>query len=93
MNWLSEQPLIVMPVSIGGKYHGYTCLVVCPANAAFFAYALANIQDFVSINDIDAGTTADGETFDLSGRRSTASQRGVQIRRTADGTVRKVIVK
>lgn len=47
MNWLSEQPLIVMPVSIGGKYHGYTCLVVCPVNAAFFAYALANIQDFV----------------------------------------------
>jgi len=45
------------------------------------------------INDIDAGTTADGETFDLSGRRSTASQRGVQIRRDADGTVRKVIVK
>ena len=57
MNWLSEQPLIVMPVSIGGKYHGYTCLVVCPVNAAFFAYALANIQDFVSINDIEDGYT------------------------------------
>ncbi len=55
MNWLSEQPMIVMPVSVGGKYHGYTCLVVCPANAAFFAYALANIQDFVSINDIEEG--------------------------------------
>lgn len=55
MKWLSEQQLIVMPVSIGGKYHGYSCLVVCPANAAFFAYALANIQDFVSINDIEDG--------------------------------------
>ena len=55
MSWLSEQPMIVMPVSIGGKYHGYSCLVVCPSNAAFFAYALANIQDFVSINDIDEG--------------------------------------
>lgn len=52
MKWLSEQSLIVMPVSVGGKYHGYSCLVVCPANAAFFAYALANIQDFVSINEI-----------------------------------------
>ncbi len=57
MNWLSEQPLIIMPVSIGGKYHGYSCLVVCPSNAAFFAYALANIQDFVSINDIEQGYT------------------------------------
>ena len=52
MNWLAEQQLIVMPVSIGGKYHGYPALVVCPANAAFFAYALANIQDFVGIGEI-----------------------------------------
>lgn len=56
MKWLGEQQLIVLPVSIGGKYHGYSCLVVCPANAAFFAFALANIQDFVSINDIADGT-------------------------------------
>ncbi len=52
MNWLSEINLVVMPVSVGGKAHGYSCLVVCPANAAFFTYALANIQDFVSIDDI-----------------------------------------
>lgn len=52
MTWFAEQPLVVMPVSIGGKAHGYSCLVVCPLNAAFFAYALSNIQDFVSINDI-----------------------------------------
>ena len=57
MKWLGEQHLIVMPVSIGGKYHGYSCLIVCPLNAAFFAYALANIQDFVSINDIENGYT------------------------------------
>ena len=55
MNWLAEQQLIVMPVSVGGKYHGYSCLVVCPANAAFFAYALANIQDFVSYKDLAEG--------------------------------------
>lgn len=52
MAWLSEQSLVVMPFSIGGKIHGYDSLVVAPANAAFFAYALANIQDFVSWNDI-----------------------------------------
>lgn len=53
MAWLSEQSLVVMPFSIGGKIHGYDSLVVAPANAAFFAYALANIQDFVSFNDIE----------------------------------------
>lgn len=52
MAWLSEQSLVVMPFSIGGKIHGYDSLVVAPANAAFFAYALANIQDFVSWKDI-----------------------------------------
>lgn len=58
MKWLGEQPLVVMPVSIGGKHHGYSCLVICPANAAFFAYALANIQDFVCIDDV-IGTDGD----------------------------------
>lgn len=53
MNWLSEKHLIVMPVSIGGKAHSYSCLVVCPQNAAFFAYGLANMQSFVSIDDIE----------------------------------------
>ena len=52
MEWLSEQELCVMPFSLGGKIHGYDSLVVGPLNAAFFAYALANIQDFVSIDDI-----------------------------------------
>ena len=55
MNWFREQELVVAPISIGGDIHGYPCIVVAPANAAFFAYALANIQDFVSIDSIDDG--------------------------------------
>lgn len=54
MAWLSEQTLVVMPFSIGSKIYGYDSLVVAPANAAFFAYALANIQSFVSIDDINS---------------------------------------
>ena len=57
MSWLAEQSLVVMPATIGGKAHSYTCLVICPANAAFFAYALSNIQDFVNIDDIEDGYT------------------------------------
>ena len=55
MSWLSAQNLVLMPAGIGGKAHTYSCLVVCPANAAFFAFALSNIQDFVSIDDIEDG--------------------------------------
>ena len=57
MSWLSEQSLIVMPASIGGRAHSYSCLVVCPTNAAFFAYALSNIQEFESILEIEDGYT------------------------------------
>lgn len=52
MDWFGKQDVVVMPFSIGGKIHGYPSLVVAPVNAAFFAYALANIQDFVSIDEI-----------------------------------------
>lgn len=52
MDWLSNQAIVMMPFKAGGRYHGYDSLVVCPANASFFALAIANIQGFVGINDI-----------------------------------------
>ncbi|MFH1524705.1 MAG: DUF4914 family protein, partial [Chloroflexota bacterium] len=42
--WLSEQDLIVLPFSAGGLDLGYDSLLIAPANAAFFALALADIQ-------------------------------------------------
>lgn len=52
LDWLSGQPLIIMPFKAGGNYFGYDALIVCPANAAFFALALANMQGFTSVLDI-----------------------------------------
>ena len=40
--------------------------------------------------DTEAAPT---ETFDLSGRRISGSQRGINIQRLSDGTLRKVIRK
>ncbi len=57
MDWLKTQGLILLPFHAGGKYFGYDALMVCPANAAFFALALANMQGFVSIHDIKEGFT------------------------------------
>lgn len=52
MEWMSEQPVILLPFRAGGKYFGYDSLVVCPANAAFFALAIANIQGFIGVQEI-----------------------------------------
>lgn len=57
MDWISHQELVVMPFIMGSKLHGYESLVVAPANAAFFAFALANIQKFISIEDVEEGYT------------------------------------
>jgi len=43
-DWLSEQELIVLPFSAGGLELGYDSLLVAPANAAFFALSLADLQ-------------------------------------------------
>ena len=55
MDWLSCQELVVMPFMMGSKLHSYESLVVAPVNVAFFAFALANIQKFVSIEDVEEG--------------------------------------
>lgn len=57
MEWLGEQQLIVLPFHAGGKYYGYDSLMVCPVNAAFFALSLANMQGFVSIDNVQEGYT------------------------------------
>ena len=57
MEWFKTQQLIVLPFHAGGRYYGYDSLMICPANAAFFALSLANMQGFVSIFDVPQGFT------------------------------------
>ena len=57
MDWLGSQRLIMLPFHAGGRYYGYDSLMICPMNAAFFALSLANMQGFVSINDVEDGFT------------------------------------
>ena len=42
--WLKTQEFIVMPFNAGGNKYGYGSMLICPRNAAFFAYAMANLQ-------------------------------------------------
>lgn len=50
--WLSEQRLILLPFKAGDDKYGYESLLVCPANAAFFALSLANMQGFIPIDEV-----------------------------------------
>src|SRR6187431_1547883 len=47
LEWLSQQPLVVVPFRAGGPVHGSPSLAVVPANAAFFALALVDLQGWV----------------------------------------------
>ena len=51
MEWLANQRLIVMPFIVGDKASGCTAILIAPANAGFFAGALANLQCFISADE------------------------------------------
>jgi len=50
-DWLKEQELIIVPFMAGGKDYGYESVLIAPKNAAFFAYGLAGLQQFVNIDE------------------------------------------
>lgn len=47
--WLKNQELVVFPFMAGGEEYGYEALLIAPANAAFFACALADLQGFLNV--------------------------------------------
>lgn len=51
--WLKTlDELIVIPFMAGNDVYGYPSILIAPANAGFFAGALADIQDFIPANQI-----------------------------------------
>ena len=87
MDWFRTQHLLVMPFNAGGKRFGYPSLLICPANAAFFACALAQIQGFVNIEDTPKNYAPRSIIYvappfrhtHFSGRQVVVHQRGEQL--------------
>jgi len=50
--WLANQELIALPFKAGGYQYGYDALLIAPVNAAFFACGLADLQGFLSIDEV-----------------------------------------
>ena len=53
MDWFKTQELILMPFNSGGNQYGYGSMLVCPKQCAFFAFALAHLQGFVSAEETE----------------------------------------
>ena len=51
--WLTRQELILVPFKSGGYDYGYDSLLVCPRNAAFFGFAMAQLQAFVDLRTVE----------------------------------------
>ncbi len=52
-SWFKKQELIIVPFRVGSKDLGYDTLLVCPRNAAFFAFALSQLQFFLEVEKIE----------------------------------------
>ena len=52
LDWLGTQQLVVVPFKAGGLTHGSPSLAVVPANAAFFALALVDLQGWVTFEEL-----------------------------------------
>lgn len=50
--WLANQELVLLPFKAGGYEYGYDAILVCPRNAAFFAFALSQLQAFVNVKTV-----------------------------------------
>lgn len=51
--WLAKQELILVPFKAGGYQYGYDSILVCPRNAAFFGFALSQLQAFINVKEIE----------------------------------------
>ena len=50
--WLAEEPLIVLPFRAGRRESNYDALMIAPANAAFFAASLADLQGMLAPEEL-----------------------------------------
>ncbi|MGC4175713.1 DUF4914 family protein [Demequina sp.] len=52
LEWLATQPLVVVPFKAGGPVYGSPSIAIIPANAAFFALALVDLQGWVTFEEV-----------------------------------------
>ena len=76
MDWFKTQELILMPFNSGGNQYGYGSMLVCPKQCAFFAFALAHLQGFVSAEETEATSRVRSSMLHLRSVTPTLRQAG-----------------
>ncbi len=61
--WFKAQDLIAMPFKAGDGEYGYNALLIVPRNAAFFAFALANMQAILNYDELPDDFRVKGFVF------------------------------
>ena len=61
--WLKAQDLVVIPFRAGDGVCGYDALLISPLNASFFAFALANMQEMLNIDELSDAFCARGVVY------------------------------
>jgi len=56
LDWLAGQDLVVVPFRAGGPKLGYPSLAIVPANAAFFALTLVDLQGWTTFDELGGFT-------------------------------------
>lgn len=63
LDWLVQQELIMLPFYAGGHRWGFRAVLVAPANASFFAAALALLQEMIPAAQIPEDFAAEAVVF------------------------------
>ncbi|GEL94806.1 DUF4914 family protein [Cellulomonas composti] len=85
LEWLGQQDLVVVPFKAGGPQFGYPSLAIMPANAAFFALTLVDLQGWVTFDELGEFTPRSILYVAPPFRHSTFGGRQVVVHdRTAD---------
>ena len=73
--------------------YGSTLVIATTVDGGFMAYCTVTVESATGIEEINTDTQNDAKYFSPDGKRLNQPQRGINIMRTNDGTMKKEIKK
>ncbi len=96
VTWKSANEQICMVTNSGlviATGYGSTLVIATTVDGGFMAYCTVTVESATGIEEINTDTLNDAIYFSPDGKRLNQPQRGINIMRTNDGTMKKVIKK
>lgn len=96
VTWKSANEQICLVTNSGlviASGFGSTLVIATTVDGGFMAYCTVTVESATGIEEINTDTQNDAKYFSPDGKRLNQPQRGINIMRTNDGTMKKVIKK